>query len=221
MNKKKQMRWTAAAVVLLFAMLLLRMAGLTPVKMEQETTEVSVVLYPDAQKLYENRNPYVGDAVADGRLMKAIREVTGSFTEEAYWELFETMTTELQTTDEPYVYMEHFVPKEQDRETWRETEDRLDADFWARAVLFLALVENCGEVRWDYIFDDEVITYYVTREDAEKNLGVDAIGDYGTSPQKVQELLDMLEKLTGIQMSSERNGMPVCKPVELKIGGSR
>lgn len=157
-----------------------------------------------AQELFEASNPYIGDASANGRLLGAIATHNGG--------LEQKFTTELQTSEEPYVLTLHFE-KEPD-----------ETKMWENALLFLALTENCGEVRWDYTAKiattttsitegeteyhavdeggpvrlepyetDSLVTFYVSVEDANVNLGVDDIKEYGTSVQKVAELLELLD----------------------------
>lgn len=84
-----------------------------------------------AAALYEAANPYIGDASANGRLLNVINEYFGGL-EQAY-------TTELSTDKEPYALTLHFEEAPAD-----------EHKLWHSAVLFLALTENCGEVRWDY-----------------------------------------------------------------------
>lgn len=167
---------------------------------ELGVSEAAVALFADA-------NPYIGDASANGRLLGTIHTYFGGLSDE--------FTTELQTSEEPYVMTLHFAKKPTDEEA-----------LWRDAVLFLALTENCGEVRWDYetgeigtrveqrtktnadgskvgdILSTEVgdvlETYYVSLADANANLGVENIKEYAASPEGVEELLGLLERVDGV-----------------------
>lgn len=164
-------------------------------------TEETAQVIPAALELFEAANPYIGDASANGRLLGMIATYNGG--------LEQKFTTELQTSEEPYVLTLHFE---------REPDE---TKMWKNAILFLALTENCGEVHWDYpatiatavtsipgteknapeeenpvqfepYETDTMITFYVSVEDANENLGVDNIKEYAASAQKVEELLAML-----------------------------
>ena len=51
-------------------------------------------------------------------------------------------------------------------------------------MLFLALTDNCGEVRWDYSVSGELITNYVSVRDAEENLSISDLKAYGGSAER-------------------------------------
>lgn len=143
---------------------------------------------PTALVLYESRNPYVGDVSANGRLMGAIEQVYGDLS------VYGTATTQLLTAAEPYTYILHFELFGQSAKDREEQTKLLDDDMWRRAVLFLALTDNCGEVRWDYSVSGELITHYVSVRDAEENLSISDLKAYGGSAEKVAELLKKLEQ---------------------------
>lgn len=124
--------------------------------------------------LYEAANPYIGDVSADGELMGVIAEHLGGFGTGAI--------TELQTDEEPYSLILHFSEEPDANAMWR------------NAVLLLALIENCGEVDWDYVSQDEKMNFYVPVEDVNDILGMEDIKEYGTSAEKVEELLGLLER---------------------------
>lgn len=167
---------------------------------ELGVSEAAVALFADA-------NPYIGDASANGRLLGTIHTYFGGLSDE--------FTTELQTSEEPYVMTLHFAKKPVDEEA-----------LWRDAVLFLALTENCGEVRWDYetgevctrveqrtktnvdgskvrdILSTEVggvlETHYVSLADVNVNLGIENVKEYAASPEGVEELLELLERVDGV-----------------------
>ena len=98
------------------------------------------------------------------------------------------------TAAEPYTYILHFELSGQSAKDREEQTKLLDDDMWRRAVLFLALTDNCGEVRWDYSVSGELITHYVSVRDAEENLSISDLKAYGGSAEKVAELLKKLEQ---------------------------
>lgn len=131
-----------------------------------------------AQTLYDARNPYIGNASANGKLIGKVLSFSKG-TEG--WR-----STELQTTAEPYILTMHFDVQPDENQMWK------------NAILLLALIGNCGEVDYDYISEEgQTIRCYISTEDANANLGITDIKDYGTSPQKVEELLTLLVMDTG------------------------
>lgn len=140
-----------------------------------------------ARKLYEARNPYVGDASANGRLLGVIAEALPD-TLAAH----AAFTTELQTSEEPYEFC--FVVKE--------TLEGAPYQYSlaAPAVLMLALTDNLGVVEWRYQIaggaDRDRWSVQQTEEwsvqQAEEWCGVKALKEYGSSPERIQELLDLL-----------------------------
>ena len=132
-----------------------------------------------AQTLFEHKNPYIGDHVSDGRILGdlGIGYDLGSY------------TVELQTGAEPYslkVVFDSFV-KEEDRPYF---DSRIL--YYSRPIL--ALIENAGSVEWEYKYHNgeryvtHVRTYSV--DEAREELGRD-IKEFGESPEKIAELLDM------------------------------
>lgn len=160
-----------------------------------------------AQLLYEARNPYVGDAPADGNVLKAIASARPD-------SVFAGLSykVELQTSAEPYEF--HFLLEENGESLEVDEEDApaLDVDMQITSVLMLALIDNLGEVQWYYtmttpdgMVDDAV--HYFDAEQAAEWCQVDNIKDYGTSPRKVQELLAILEeKETEIKAVGDDSG---------------
>ena len=95
---------------------------------------------------------------------------------------------------------------------------------WRDAVLFLALTENCGEVRLDYEMKDSWketvreydpdkesnrisveeesipitklrMMYCISPTDINETLGIENIKEYAASPEKIEELLGLLERV--------------------------
>jgi len=150
-----------------------------------------------ATLLYSVKNPYVGDISADGKVLRAIEEVRPGSVYAG--------KTELQTSEEPYEY--HFL-LEQNGETLKVqagTEElKLNQEMSKTAVLMLALIDNLGEVQWNYAVvaedgttNDVLYTSYVDIDRAQRWLGVDNIKSYAESPEKVQELLELVETVSG------------------------
>ncbi len=155
-------------------------------EVKDETKEEAVENYSEAaQKLYEARNSYVGDASANGRLISAIAEAMPDSCAASM-----EVKTELWTLTEPYEF--HFV-----------IEDELEKepDFYsmaAPAVLMLALTDNLGVVQWEYTIGSGKASVLEVRkwsaDDAARWCGVNEIKEYSGSPEKVQELLDILKE---------------------------
>lgn len=198
LQQKKRTAWSAAAaLIFLVAVMAICLTDSrnaldsSPVAEDntQEGASGQTTVSQAAQELFNAANPYIGDASANGRLLGVIGTYSGG--------LDQKFTTELQTSEEPYVLTLHFEEAPDDTKMWR------------NALLFLALTENCGEVRWDYPSnitstttvvpetDNATITFYVPLEDANGNLGVDDIKEYAASAQKVEELLTMLDDSLG------------------------
>lgn len=127
-----------------------------------------------AEKLFERKNPYVGDIVANGKLLNAIFEplkITG-------WN-----GSELQTRIEPYWISLTFDTKPD------------DGKMWQASAMFLALVGNANEVRWSFYNEDGAYTtYYVTTDSINEKLNGVAIKAYSESEEKIAELWKLLEK---------------------------
>lgn len=139
-----------------------------------------------AELLYEARNPYVGNAPADGTLSKVIGEVLPDSAFARY-----PRTMELQTSEEPYEYGYVVSSVLLDQPT-----------FWemaAPATLMMALTDNLGVVNWKYrvMMDGKENSVFSMWDlsDAEEWCQVDDLKAYGASPEKLQELLDILEEL--------------------------
>jgi beta-lactamase regulating signal transducer with metallopeptidase domain len=136
-----------------------------------------------AHQLFEGRNPYIGDAPADGMLLKTL----GS------WENFGDYSLELETKKTPYVLRIVFTDKVIDR-------DQFDLRMFHNAAILLALIGNADEIQWSYPYTTDgqrtqIIVYY-NRENLEQ-IGIKDIKSYGESEEAVQELMDFLEDFYG------------------------
>ena len=136
------------------------------------------VIGKKANDLYRAKNPYIGDASADGRLAVSLgigREL-GSF------------KNELQTTAEPYGWTLHFEESIANSAVF-------DEKMQGFACALIALTENLGEVSWTYtveLADGPVLrSRTVTQEECSRYLG-EPVKSFAESPKRVQELLDLL-----------------------------
>ena len=131
-----------------------------------------------ANALYAARNPYIGDASADGKLMQAlgIQGTLGS------------ATMELHTTEEPYGWTLHFTDSVKNSLTFEEK-------MKAYACVLVALTDNLSDVYWTYTVELEEGAVErngsFTKEECSAYVGAD-IKSFGESPEKVQELLEIL-----------------------------
>lgn len=133
---------------------------------------------PYAQTLYKARNPYVGDAAADGKLM----ECMGMFPDMK-------RTIEIQTEEEPYVLTIHYEDQPQDEIDFHRRMEK-------KAILLLCLIENAGKIEWTYSAETEKgeteRRFYCDKEKASKLLMLEETEDirrFSESKNGVQELL--------------------------------
>lgn len=137
------------------------------------TVEVSEL----SENLYALKNPYIGDAPANGRIIARMCEEL---------EISTFNGLELQTGEEPYWITVHFDTKPEETKLWK------------LAGVFLALVDNCSEFRWDYTENDTLYTYYVRTEDFVSLLEEGDIKKYGETPEMLQKLLNYFEAEAGV-----------------------
>lgn len=177
LNYKSPTLWGITVIVLLSFVLVV--CCLTDeqngMKSERSDEEFEALV----ESLYENRNPYIGDIPADGKILRLLRE---------YYGISGTNGSELQTYAEPYWITISFEKKPDDTNTWK------------LASVFLALVENCSEFRWEFTAEnDRIYTYYVRAEDVEKQLGCENLKSYSDSAEKIAELMVLLEEKATVE----------------------
>lgn len=130
-----------------------------------------------ALQLYSLKNPYVGDTVADGKLLSALN--IGDLG--AY-------KMELFTSQKPYVLQIDF-------QNGPEDSDALDNAMFDKATILLALIGNLDEVRWSYPQTEDggptLRTNYFDESNALKPTGM-RIKDCGASPADLQNLLNYM-----------------------------
>lgn len=144
------------------------------------TGNVDVSAY--AQKVYDNRTVYIGDASADSALLNAleISDKLGSY------------TLELDTQQAPYILRLVFS----DEITEVTVLNRMMNN---NAMLLLALIDNASEIQWHYNSIDPSeggngeFTGALTLADATAALNGIDIKSYGKSATDVQALLDWLD----------------------------
>ena len=127
-------------------------------------------------KLYEAKNPYVGDMSANVNIASLLRvgNRVGSF------------TNELQTDAEPYgwtLLLEEPVAQEKEK--------GIKEEMQKCSCVFLAEIENLGTVTWKYETEAGEKTCTVTASDASKLAGQD-IKTCASSASELQALLDTL-----------------------------
>lgn len=131
-----------------------------------------------ANDLYAARNPYVGDVPADGRLVQALG-MTGTLGH---------ATTELQTSSEPYGWIFHFTDSVKNSV-------RFEEQMKNYACVLLAMTDNLSQVGWTYTVELEAGAAErasgITKEECDAYVG-SPVKDFAQSPEKVQELLDIL-----------------------------
>lgn len=137
------------------------------------------VISKKANDLYKAKNPYIGDASADGKLSGTlgISMELGSF------------KNELQTSHEPYGWTLKFEKSASNSMVF---EERMKA----YACVLTALTDNLGQVSWIYTVELEQgpaeRTGTMTAQDCSEYLGA-PVKSFGGSPEQVQELLDILK----------------------------
>lgn len=131
-----------------------------------------------ANELYRARNPYIGDASADGRLSGTLgisREL-GSF------------KNELQTSVEPCGWTLNFEESTPNSAVF---EERMKA----YACVLIALTDNLGQVSWNYTVELEQGPVWrhgtITEEECGKMTGA-PVKTFADSPEGIEQLIERL-----------------------------
>lgn len=131
-----------------------------------------------ANELYRVRNPYIGDASADGRLSGTLgisREL-GSF------------KNELQTSVEPCGWTLNFEESTPNSAVF---EERMKA----YACVLIALTDNLGQVSWNYTVELEQGPVWrhgtITEEECGKMAGA-PVKTFADSPEGIEQLIERL-----------------------------
>lgn len=174
----------AAKVTVVLALVVLLVAGLTCCTNAKQDEENNV--YADA--LYQAKVTYAGDN-------SAVSKLIGVMMEENQLQ-FDTM--ELHTAAEPYgLTLNLFLP-----EGWNyDLGDHfaVDKKAFSMSVLLLTLIDNLSycQQNYDLLEEGERIDYAqlfprMTVAQAEQVLGISDLKSYGTSPEKIAELLELI-----------------------------
>ena len=137
------------------------------------------VVSRQANELYKAKNPYIGDASANGRLagLVGISRSLGNF------------KNELQTSKEPYGWTLEFEDSTSNSAVFEEK-------MKGYACMLIALTGNLGEVEWNYTveLEDGPVQRSGRMTEAECSEYVGApVKSFADSPEGVQALLDLLE----------------------------
>lgn len=184
--------WAGAVAVILVAAALVMLGtnGRNPAA-EDSAGEAMAV----EERLYEAKNPYAGDPSANGRLIGAIAEALPEcMAADA------AFTTRLQTSEEPYEL--HFMLE--DEMALRED----PRDVCAPSIQMLALTDNLGVVKWYGAAgrgEDRELLASLDVQEAEELCGVEDLKAYSGSPEKIRELLELLEGLETEESAAEEN----------------
>lgn len=145
---------------------------------DNNSVNINVSFY--AQQLFENKNLYIGDSSANGKILTLLNvsEELGDY------------SVELKTDEPPYWIKLEFENYVTDR-------DIFDIKILDKAFLILALIDNASEVQCSYPYIDNgketLITVYVTKKQATDALGQD-IKSFAESEEGIQQLLNKLNQ---------------------------
>ena len=175
LNYKKPTFWGIIVVVVIItivAVCCLTDAKSKDLEPETEMTEDEVLAF--AEKLYDAKNPYIGDVYADRTIMSLLLEELG---------VTGFSGNEIQTYEEPYWISFSF------------DEEPNDNRMWQASAMFMALVDNAEEVRWTFYDEYETLnTCYVTLDSVNAYLEGKNLKDYADSAEQLAKLWDILDK---------------------------
>lgn len=146
-----------------------------------EELEQEYSVSPDIRNMLAARNPYIGDAPADGEALGAVR--MGHMGAGGM---------ELQTSEEPYVLTVHFEDEPEDTAAW-------NIQMQKKAVLILALIDNAGAVEWTHPAESGAETYRwrMDLEKAGQMTGIQDIKACAEDPQAFQTLCESVSAMHG------------------------
>ena len=131
-----------------------------------------------ANDLYSAKNLYLGDMTADGKLAQllGLHNTLGDF------------ENELQTANPPFGWTLTFQKSVSNSAVFQEQAKKY-------SCVLMALIENLGEIRWDYTVELEdraaKRSYAMTAEECSEYAGA-PIKEFAKSAEKVEELLERL-----------------------------
>lgn len=144
---------------------------------EKKVKDDGTVISSLALRLFESKNPYVGNMSANGKIanLLMISENLGGY------------KNFLKTNEEPYswklIFTEQLRPGE---------EKFFNSKMTSYAFVLLALIDNVNIIEWEYVVslsgENEQRHYLITNEEASIVLG-DDIKNYSASYEEIQKLL--------------------------------
>ncbi|MCC8025597.1 MAG: DUF4825 domain-containing protein [Clostridium sp.] len=143
----------------------------------QQGTELGHYEDVTAEDMLKARNPYIGDASADGRLISLVKN---------YCDIQESSVMELQTTEQPYGLTLHF----------QEEPDNIAVQ--KASLLLISLIDNCHSVSWDYPLDSagNKEYFYLPVFFASRLAGDGAVKSYAEDEGAFIRFLEELEQIT-------------------------
>ncbi|MBR5316627.1 MAG: DUF4825 domain-containing protein [Lachnospiraceae bacterium] len=192
LNYRKPTFWS---LVVMFALIVALVAGcLTDAKSGNSTNDTAneTEMTDDAvAEMAENlsaiESPYIGDIVTNGKILNVLFETLGL--EKGRGGM------ELQTRMEPYWLTVSFL------------EEPATNKMWQASAMYLALVGNANEVRWNYYDENSTMhTDYVTTELINSQLGNIDIKSYAASEEKIAELWKLLDEIRKKTMPDPNDG---------------
>ncbi len=141
-----------------------------------------------ALQLYSLKNSYVGDMVADGKLLSAL-----NITDLGAYKL------ELFTNQQPYILQIDFQNEPEDPYALNNAMD-------SRATILLALIGNLDEVRWSYTSSGEHSLSSLDAAALNGALGQGSLPDIKTCGASVENLQALLNWLDNIQSAGTIDG---------------
>jgi len=213
-------RWKTAALAVLCSVVVVFLVtnGVekkTALKEHAETEESTLVAQGAyaalAKSLYALKNPYVGDAAADGMLFQAVCEA--KHLTDSFWNSY---SMSLETDEEPYSMQIEFSETPQDPAA-------AEIHMADCGDLLLALIDNLSEVQ--FIYPTEIrekmavetdveigvemegtsLCIYWDLEAAKTNLRGNDVKKYGESPDSLEELLAILNDGQQREISAVRS----------------
>ncbi|MBQ8279457.1 MAG: DUF4825 domain-containing protein [Roseburia sp.] len=183
LNYKKPTFWSLVAVLALTVVLVMSCLTDASNSEENETDNTTIdetyeitdeATQKLAEKLLAIKSPYIGDAVTSGYIFNELLTELGVAGQNGI---------ELQTTSAPYWITFSFDAEPSAYKMWQ------------AAAMYLALVENANEVRWNYYNEYYTLcTQYVTVDSVNAYLGDINIKDYAGSVEKIAELWTLLDQ---------------------------
>lgn len=131
----------------------------------------------NVKELYAAKNPYIGNHIADGKVLQIVMPKTKSY------------QTELHTSEEPYGITLHF------EKNYFDNNGELEKTMVKSAAMFLLVTENANFFEWTYLADDNVTlkTEHYTVQDIEKRFEVSNLKSYAQSEKTILEFIQLME----------------------------